>query len=230
MTTSAIISAYFAKEFLEGRLANLAQQSTVPEIVLVCKQRSVEEEIAICFGADNPQVTLKILRTPGVPTVYEAWNLGIKACTGTFVTNANSDDRLRPRALEEMEKALVRSPRYAVVYGNQEIVERLDGPVINTFEWLEGGFPELMTGCFLGPMPLWRKSLHDKYGYFDESLRVAGDYEFWLRLASAGEKFMHMRAIVGTYLQREDSVEHKQALRAVWETAQVRARYRKEAV
>lgn len=227
---SAIISAYYAKKYLNGRLANLAAQSVCPEVVLICQQGSAEDEIASHFFEENCPVTLKIIRTVTVPTIYAAWNLGVKKATGTFITNANCDDRLKPRALEEMAAALNRSPRYSVVYGNQEIVEQIDGPVVGMFDWLEGGYPELMTGCFVGPMPMWRKALHDKYGMFDETLTVAGDYDFWLRIASAGERFMHMRATVGTYLRREDSVEHKWALRAAWETARIRAKYRKEEV
>ena len=32
----------------------------------------------------------------------------------------------------------------------------------------------------------WRRSVHDEIGYLDESLKLAFDYEFWLRLAKRG--------------------------------------------
>ena len=221
---SAIVSAYYAEKFLKGRLENLLQQTKRPEILVVCTKNSVEEKIAKAFT--DPEV--RVIVTDGIPGIYEAWNIGIRAASSDFLTNANSDDRLRPNALEIMAATLRKMKKFAVVYGNQEIVEKLDGNPIGIFEWAEGGLDELLKGCFLGPMPMWRKSLHTKYGYFDESFKVAGDYEFWLRLAAKGEMFYHINAPVGTYLQRKDSAEHRESMRALWETARARAMHRKE--
>ena len=44
--------------------------------------------------------------------------------------------------------------------------------------------------------PMWRRTLHDKYGMFDESYRSAGDWEMWLRAASQGSQF---KKAAGTY-------------------------------
>lgn len=221
-TVTAIISAYFASEYLHGRLENLLLQTQVPdEIVVVCQKLSPEHAIANTF-----EKHVKLVLTPDVPTIYSAWNMAIAASTGEFITNANCDDRLRTAAIEEMARMLKQHPKYAVVYGNQEIVKTIDGPVVGTFDWAEGGLPELLHACFIGPMPMWRRELHAKYGLFDESLRVVGDYEFWLRIASAGERFLHLRAVVGRYLDRQESAEHRAPIRTTWETARVRALYR----
>ncbi len=56
---------------------------------------------------------------------------------------------------------------------------------------------------------MWRKSLHEKHGFFDSSFTSAGDWEFWLRMASAGETFKHVDEYLGLYLKRADSVEHQ---------------------
>lgn len=216
---SAIVSAWYAERFLAGRIENLLSQTLVPEVVVVCVPGSIEERISKAY-----EVT--IITVPQSTTIYQAWNVGIKGCSGEYVTNANCDDRLFPRAIEEMAAVLDRSKRTAVVYGNQEVVKTIGGDATKIFDWAEGGAADLMRGCFVGPMPMWRKSLHTTYGYFNEELRIAGDYEFWLRITSCGEKLKHMKAIVGQYLEREESVEHREPLRAAWEQARVRAMYK----
>lgn len=225
-TVTAIISAYYAEQYLAGRIDNLLGQTLVPEIIVVCQKGSQEGYIATFPYWHNKQV--EIIETEGIPTIYAAWNLALAQAQGEFVTNANCDDRLRPNALEILAHELATHPRYAVAYGDQEIVEKLDGPVAGKYEWIEGGYPELMRGCFMGPMPMWRRSLHDTYGVFDDSMHIAGDYEFWCRIASHGERFFHIRGVVGTYLKRENSAEHREPLRAAWETARIRARYSME--
>jgi glycosyltransferase involved in cell wall biosynthesis len=162
--------------------------------------------------------------------IYEAWNIGIKAAQTPYITNANCDDRLYPGALKKMADILDKETTYGVVYANQDIVTEIGGDPIGQFTWAEGGLKELMQGCFVGPMPMWRRKLHDRYGYFDENYKSAGDYEYWLRLANGGVKFYHVRDWAsGAYLQRKNSVEHREPLRSLWETNNIRMRYREVA-
>jgi len=226
---TAIVSAYYAERFIEGRLENLLAQSLKPEVIVVCQTGSAEHEIAKKFD-------VKIIETPDIPTLYEAWNIAIKQATGEYITTANSDDRLYPRALEKMAKALDNNPKYGMVYTNIDLVEEIDGAPKTQFEWMEGGLHELVfKGCFLGPMPMWRKSLHEKHGYFleSETLRngdeykyhITADYEFWMRLAAGGEKFYHIKEVLGAYLSHPGNLEHRHFLRRLWEESRVRSKY-----
>lgn len=219
---SAIVSAYYAVDYLQGRLDNLFTQEPTPEIVVVCQEGSGEHQIAKDFG--NGVV---IVTTPDIPTIYDAWNMGIKASSGEYLTNANTDDRLLPGALAKMSEILDIRTAVALVYGNQDIVKEIGGEVTGKFEWAEGKFDKLLQGCFVSPMPMWRRSLHDKYGYFDPDLKVAGDYDFWLKIAKGGERFFHLKETIGIYLDSRTSAEHRQKNLTAWETARVRGRYRK---
>ena len=92
--------------------------------------------------------------------------------------------------------------------------------------WNEGGLDELVKGCFIGPMPMWKAELHRKFGMFDETYHVAGDYEFWLRLASRGVKFRRYAEPLGAYTRREKGAELREPLRTTWETARARSKYK----
>jgi glycosyltransferase involved in cell wall biosynthesis len=229
---SAIVSAYYAEMYLSGRIDNLLDQSLTPEVIVICQADSKEELIAGQYEG------VKIITTDNIPPVYEAWNIGIKQASGEYITTANSDDRLYDNALLTLADVLDKNPKYALAYGNQDIVTEIDAESKERFEWAEGGIKELIeTGCFVGPMPMWRKSLHEKYGYFLESeiLRngeeykylVASDYEFWMRLAQGGELFYHQRGkSIGKYLKSNNGREHREKNRTIWETARVRSKYR----
>jgi hypothetical protein len=47
--------------------------------------------------------------------------------------------------------------------------------------------------------PMWKKTIHDKHGLFDEKYRSAGDWEMWLRSASNGSKFKKINDVLGLY-------------------------------
>jgi len=223
MKVSALVSAYYAEEFIEKRLENLMSQDIQPEIVVVCKYNSVEHKAAHAAREKYPHVI--DITTPDVPTVYEAWNLAIQNASGEYLTNANCDDEIYPGGYAKMARILDKNPMFAVAYANCDVFEH--GQMTGRYEWAEGGLDMLCNvGCFIGPMPMWRKSLHDKYGLFDPWYMSAGDYEFWMRIAKGMELFFHIRESLGAYAKRDESVEHRLKLRALWETARARAKYR----
>lgn len=215
---SAIVSAYYCAPFLRGRIENLRGQEC--EIVGVAQYHSREHELLDEMGVPV------IITTEDVPTIYRAWNLGIQASSGQYITNANSDDRTHPGMLARMADILDKNRQYALVYSDIDMTREIDGEVIELYRNEQAGFSELLSRCFVGPMPMWRKSLHDRYGYFAEEYTVAGDYEFWLRIASKGEKFFYLPEAVGKYVDRPDSAEHRAPVRTIWETARAKRPYK----
>lgn len=229
---SCIVSAYYAEKFLEGRLQNLAEQEVEGghEVIVVCQKDSPEFKIVRDWVMTDGNMPVVPRYTDDIPTVYEAWNLGIEVADGEFVTNCNSDDHHYPGALQTLATALDSHPGYGVAYFDVDRVKgKLEGEVFDTFRWAEGGLPELLRGCFIGPMPMWRKSLHDKYGLFDGKYKSAGDYEFWMRLAFNGVQFYHVRSKpLGLHLEHEQALEHRHVNLSIIEQARAKRPYRKE--
>jgi len=225
---SCLLSTYYDLPLLQGRLDNLLTQDEVDyELIVICAYESAEAELTNhwYFANGQPKNWHRIL-TSGIPTLYDAWNRGIKIAKGEYLTNVNTDDRLYPGALQKMIDVLDNEPDVGVVYPDVHRVATIDGEPFGTYTWAEGDFDVLIHGCFLGPMPMWRKSLHDEYGLFDPEMHSSGDYDFWLRLAKAGVKMKRIPEPLGRYYDRQESIEHREPVRTVWETANARRRYR----
>jgi hypothetical protein len=120
------------------------------------------------------------------------------------------------------------NPDVGVVYPDVDRVSEIDGEPFGTYSWAEGGFDKLLKGCFIGPMPMWRKSLHDEHGLFDPEYHNSGDYEFWLRIAKEGVKFQRYPEPLGAFFDRDDNIENREPLRSQWETARAKAKYRED--
>ena len=229
MKLSCLLSTYYDLPMLWDRLDNLDNQDVDYELIAICEKASEEYKMIKKWttnGFNTKSRVVKFIETDGTPTLYDAWNQGIKIAEGEYITNTNTDDRLYPGALKRMISILDNNPDYGLVYPDVDRVLKIDGEPKGKYEWAEGDFNILLDGCFLGPMPMWRKSLHDKYGYFDGEYHSSGDYEFWLRLSLDGVKFYHLKEVMGAYFERKQSVEHRQPNRTVWETSRARTRYR----
>ncbi len=224
---TGLLSTYYDLPLLKGRLDNLVDQN-LDEVIVIAEEGSEELGVINNWRSKHTLVRIRfrIIRTAGIPTLYAAWNDAIDLSNGEYLTNINTDDRLYPGALQKMIDVLDDNPDIGVVYPDVDRVDEIEGEPFGQYTWAEGGLAALLCGCFLGPMPMWRKSLHDEYGLFDPEMHSSGDYDFWLRLANAGVKFQRIPEVLGAYFDRPESIEHREPIRTTWETARSRGKYR----
>lgn len=227
---SAIVSTYKSERFMRQCLEDLEAQTIADRLeIIVIDSNSPQNERAIVEEFQQRYDNIRYIRTDEREGVYKAWNRGIEAATGKYVTNANTDDRHRPDALERMVEALEANPDVALVYGDVAVTTRENAtfdnaPIVGHYRWPDFEPRSLFMACYVGPQPMWRRSLHDTYGYFDASFVTAGDYEFWLRLARH-ESMLHLPEVLGLYLYAESSVEHRSGDLSGQESEVARDRY-----
>jgi len=187
---SIIISTYNSEAFLRGRLENLIAQTMFPQMeVIVVNSGSRQNEELIVKDFQNRYPNIVYLSTPERETIYKAWNRGIAIARGTYIANANTDDRTRVDGMEVFAATLDRNPDAAMVYSDQYVTsvagsgfendKRKERLVRYPFSRLR-----LLAGYFLGSQQMWRASLHHVDGiWFDEHFEVSGDYDFACRVA-----------------------------------------------
>lgn len=207
---SAIVSLYNAECFVRGRLDDLLAQTLYQQgqlEIVVVNSGSKQAERYILRDYLGCVTYIESLREP----IYTAWNRGIRIASGDYITNANADDRLRPDALEVMARALDERPDVGLVYADAFVTSTENArwgepctistkpPYFGKLNWPEFDPKLLLQGCYIGPQPMWRKSLHERCGLFDESFQLAGDLEMWLRFAACGVKFAHIPEYLGLF-------------------------------
>jgi glycosyltransferase involved in cell wall biosynthesis len=227
---SAIVSTYNSERFLRGCLDDLEQQTIADKLeVIVVNSGSQENEEAIVREYRQKYNNIIYIKTEHREGIYSAWNRAVKVARGTFLTNANTDDRHREDALEKMAQTLLANPDVALVYGDQVCTDTPNGTFANHHVIEMAKRPEysrerLLFGCCVGSQPMWRKSLHDELGYFDETLTCGSDWDFWLRISSK-YKFKHIPDFLGLYYYNEDGIEHGRKIHSLYERYAVGRRY-----
>jgi GT2 family glycosyltransferase len=219
---TALVSAYYAEDYISRRIENLLECTPLPEIIVVCRSGSAEHKIAQRY----PVTTVA---TQDVPTIGKAWNIGIKLSHGEYLTTANTDDYWLPGGMERLAKVLDSNPRIDLAFSK---VQRSEDGV--TRDWnrcqiftgeIDFPYELIKQKCLIGPMPMWRRSVHDQLGLFDEQMVVSTDYDMWLRMAHAGKSFYYISRACGVYEYRDDSLEHRSKRTWIYENSIVRSRY-----
>lgn len=227
---SAIVSAYNSERFIRGCLEDLEAQTIADRLkIIVVDSGSLQNEGTIVSEFQQRYDNIVYIRTAQREGVYAAWNRGIQAARGIYITNANTDDRHKRDAFDRMVAKLETRPDITLVYANSYITNT-ENEIFEThtpagrFNWPDFDPLRLIYYCFIGPQPMWRRCIHTKYGYFDESFESAGDWEFWLRMAET-ETFLHLDEFLGLYLRSPAGAEHRNRELTRQENARVHQRY-----
>jgi glycosyltransferase involved in cell wall biosynthesis len=174
-----------------------------------------EESIIAPYLEKYPNIKYRKLdKDPGI---YGVWNIAIKMAHGDYIANANLDDGLAYDALEKFAKALDENPDVDLVYSDfyttfqphHTFYSAPSDSKMEIFYAPEFSYKALLARCFPHNHPVWRKSMHEKYGYFDETYFSAGDYEMWLRAAAQGAQFKRVPEILGFWYYNYNGLSTK---------------------
>lgn len=122
--------------------------------------------------------------------IYNAMNKGILMASGEYIQILNSADCLAADDVtERMLAALEKAGNPSILYGNM-IKCFPDGH--NKVDKSFAGAEITMLGMYTGTLnhdPAYiRRDLFDKYGYYDESLKIVSDWKWYLQAIILGEE------------------------------------------
>ena len=209
---SIITSMFKAGKFIDRFLSNIVEQTIFENCeLIIIDAASPDNEALLINQYKNRFKNIKYLRLDKDPGIYGCWNEAIKIASGKYITNANLDDLRFKNQIEVMINSLEKNPNIDLVYAETFItadafVKKIENIEAKTIYPTTFFSPENMVKCLPGCMPVWRKSMHDRSGLFDESLRYAGDHEMWLRAVRAGSKFKKIDGVYGAYLFNEEGL------------------------
>jgi glycosyltransferase involved in cell wall biosynthesis len=135
--------------------------------------------------------------------IYQAMNKGLSMAIGEFVLFLNADDTLVHR---DAIKAAVAG--IAAAHGDAEVyhggIVRYDSVNGRADIWRPEAVNEvsLFRGALPHPATFYRRRVFDRVGGFDESYRIAGDYEWAVRAhLKHGCGFAPIAALVAVFTQ-----------------------------
>ena len=154
-----------------------------------------------------------------------ALNKGFSRARGDIAAWLNSDDMYPLGSLSTAASVFREYPDLDIVYGNMNIIDVNDN-VIGEMRYTRLWYPmvSLLGNVLPQPPAFWRRSLFDRIGYLDESLRFAMDYDFMCRAAEVA-RVRHIRRC--TSLFRSQPGQKSQTINEVGdaESAAARARH-----
>lgn len=189
---SIIVSLYNAAPKLRQFLTCLEYQTMVRrheiEVILEDSCSPADEWDTVRHFLTASPLSIFYGRSPSRETVQCAWNRGIKVARAPYLVLLGADEMLYPDALEKLFEALEHNSRLDWVVANavQTEVDRhgllLRDILKNDFH---GGSTDICVNdnkYIRWNAAMYRKNLHDKFGFYDSSYNNAGCTEFGYRI------------------------------------------------
>jgi hypothetical protein len=215
---SIFCSFYKGEKFIEGYLEDVLKQTVFNDVEFVfldCDSPENEKEYILPLIKKYDNILYhKLEKDPGL---YQAWNIAIKLCSSPIIGNWNIDDRKSINSIDILLKRFDKKPSldvcYGITYVSRIANEKYEDNEYNLiYPCTQHSLINLLNNNSPHCMPLWKKSLHDRFGYFDESYISAADGEFWLRCAFGGAKLEMINHPIGLYYEnptgRSTNPEH----------------------
>lgn len=216
---SIVIAAYEAAETI-GRAVRSALEQTAPAAEVIVVDDGSRDDLAGALAPFTEQVTLIRQENRGAGA---ARNAAAAAARSEFIVVLDSDDAYHPRRLEALGELARARPELDLITTDARLV--VNGEAAGTFAAYtpfvaENQRTAIFESCFLGGWPAIRLSRFRAIGGFDETLKIAQDWDCWLRAILDGAEAGFVEQPYYDYHVHADSLSSSRA-DSLWERARM---------
>lgn len=211
---SVIVAAYNHAPFLAQRLHSVLNQRYRDFEVIYLDDASTDPSAQVFAPfASDPRIRA-VINTTNTGNAYTQANRGVRMALGEYIWVAQGDDYADPDFLTTLVPILDANPQVGIAYCQSQEVDingnpraslsqaatRLD-PSHWQRDFINHGQDEIRRYLIQrNTIPtlsavLCRKRVLEEVGYFDESLRLSGDYLTWVRMLMRSDIAFSARAM-----------------------------------
>lgn len=189
---SVIVSLYNAADKLKFFLHALSNQSMLKnnqvEIILIDANSPSDDYAVFKQVISDLGLSAVYARTKVRETIQNAWNRGISFARAPYICFLGVDEGLLPEALETLAIELDSDPTLDWVMSSSLMtsVNSHGCWQYDVMKYDRSGYKQHLVSletCYLSWVGgLYRKSIHERFGYYDATFGAAGDTEFKSRV------------------------------------------------
>ena len=174
---------------LEKTMCSVAIQTFKEFEYIVIDGASIDGSVDVIKKYESQFAHIKWISEPD-KGIYNAMNKGLRMASGDYIQILNSADCLASGDVtEKMLSALEKAGTPSILYGNM-IKCFPDGRklVDKCFAGQEITMLGMYTGTLNHDPAYIRRNLFEKYGYYDESLKIVSDWNWYLQAIILGDE------------------------------------------
>jgi glycosyltransferase involved in cell wall biosynthesis len=201
---SVLTSLYHCESFLSDYLDALAAIEGKEKMeVLLLHNAPTDTELEMIQSRLPELDFVRHIIIPDREGLYSTWNRGIQLSLGEYITVWNVDDVRFPNSVLQQAEALDKNPQAAIAYGDIWVSRQY--AITGTFKtnspvYSNSTHKRFLSQYHISCFQMWRKSIHETIGYYDEQFKCVADFDFQIR-AALHFPFVKTEEPLGIYLE-----------------------------
>ena len=191
MKISVVVAVYNGEKTLENTIKSFSQQTYDDKELIVFDGGSSDSTVSII---EKYQSNIHYWESRVDRGIAHAWNKALKKVNGEWVVFLGSDDIFHDENVLNDMSGYLKESKHDFVYGEMKFD---DGPYKDQLIGKQANLKDLKTGmCIPHTATFNRFSFLQEAGEFDETFRIAIDYELLLRKKSLSFKFIKRPIVI----------------------------------
>ena len=220
---SVIVVTYNFQNIILECLEGIKKQSYNDIELIISDDCSKDKTVDVCkkWLESNSKFfkRIELLTSKENQGVVKNINKGLKAARGECIKIIAGDDILVESSLEKFMNYLNKNQNAEIIFSQVQSFrvkdkEKLylevlpDKEMEQIFNMSQEEQLKILLECnFLAaPSSFFKKSLFEKYGYFDERFKMVEDYPYWIKLLKNKVKLYYMPEVTVYYRKSESSI------------------------
>jgi glycosyltransferase involved in cell wall biosynthesis len=201
---SVIVAVYNGAKTLQRCIDSISNQTYLNKEIIIIDGGSTDGTIDILRTNNDKIAYWKSEPDNGI---YHAWNKALGHASGDWILFLGSDDYLWKKSVfEEMMPHLIKaeSQDIRMVYGQvARVTEDDEISCVDGFSWEYTWRSIIIDGIctFTHQGMFHHRTLFELYGKFDESFKIAGDYELLIRAFKEGGDAYFINGVIVAGMQ-----------------------------
>jgi len=206
---SVIMPAYNSAAYIDAAIQSVLAQTYTDFELIIVNDGSTDHTEQVIRNYKDSRIRYFSQANAGLAATR---NTAVRQATGQFIVPLDDDDRMTPEFIAQHVAAFERHPEADLIYCDDHLVNEA-GRSLRVIRRKEvHDQTQLISGLFQGGFPFIpfrtciRRSVFDKIGLYDETLRVAEDYDMMRRFAAHGLIARHLAGDFYIRCVRTDSL------------------------
>lgn len=211
---SVIIPLYNREKYIEETVQSVLSQTYKNFELIIVDDGSIDQSRKVLEPFLNE---IMMLEHPGRVNKGQsaAINLGIKKSSGEYIAILDSDDIFAPHKLEKQVEFLEKNKNIGLVYGNGYVIDESGSKLYKFYSnshFEDNETSKILINCYfaLPTNALFRRTVFDAAGWFDEDLRSGQDHDMAIRISEIA-KLAYIDDCLFFYRKHNESISIKNA-------------------
>lgn len=199
---SIVLPVYNGEENLEKSIESVLNQTYQNIQLILVDDCSTDKTPDIIDTYIKKDSRICLIRNKENLKLPASLNVGFRIAEGEYYTWTSDDNIYHESAIETMVNWMEENPIYSMIYCNVILIGQ-KGEILRKNKLPDPEqllFKNTVGACFL-----YRSEIAHKVGEYDETLFLAEDYDYWLRIYQEG-KIKHMEQFLYYYRCHDNSL------------------------